>query len=238
MKSLGIARCHIRWRTRLRTWVCSLSVLFAAASAAVDVTVELQDGAGVAVTDAIVALYAHNTVASASAPSAEHKMDQVDKQFVPRLLAIHVGDQIVFPNSDNIRHHVYSFSPARTFELPLYRGILSDPLRFDVAGKVVLGCNIHDRMSAHIYVLDTPMFALTTAGRHTFTGIAPGEYEVAVFHPGQSDDQDGARQPLQVAAEISQRVALTVALQGAAAAADSALSPLEQKFQALRRGAR
>ena len=119
MNSSRIAQCHTGWRTRLRAWVFLLSLSFAAASAAVDVTVELQDGAGAALSDAIVALYARNTTgASASAPPAQHKMDQVDKQFVPRLLAIHVGDEIVFPNSDNIRHHVYSFSPAHKFEMP------------------------------------------------------------------------------------------------------------------------
>ena len=238
MKSSRLAQCHPRWQTRLRVWLFVLSVSLAASSAAVDVTVELKDSAGATLSDAIVALYARNPPTSTSAPSAQHQMDQVDKQFAPRLLAIQVGDQIVFPNSDNIRHHVYSFSPAHKFELPLYRGIPSEPVRFEVAGEVVLGCNIHDRMSAHIYVLDTPLFALTTAGRHTFTGIAPGEYEVAVFHPLQSDAQDGARQPLQVATAASQQVALTVALQNAPAADDSGLSPLEQKFQALRRGAR
>lgn len=238
MNSSQIAQCRSRWRTRLRAGVFLLSVLFAAACAAVDVTVELKDGVGAALSEAIVALYARNTGTRIAAPPAEHKMDQLDKQFVPRLLAIHVGDQIVFPNSDNIRHHVYSFSPARKFELPLYRGIPSEPVRFEAAGKVVLGCNIHDRMSAHIYVLDTPLFALTTAGRHTFSGIAPGDYEVAVFHPLQSDAQDGARQPLQVATENSQHVALPVTLQDVPAADDGGLSPLEQKFQALRRGAR
>ena len=181
MKSSRLAQRHPRWQTRLRAWLFVLSVSFAASSAAVDVTVELKDSAGATLSDAIVALYARNPPTSTSAPSAQHQMDQVDKQFVPRLLAIQVGDQIVFPNSDNIRHHVYSFSPAHKFELPLYRGIPSEPVRFEAAGKVVLGCNIHDRMSAHIYVLDTPLFALTTAGRHTFTGIAPGEYEVVVF---------------------------------------------------------
>ena len=236
MKSPRIAQCHTWWRTHVCAWVCLLSILFGGACGAVDVTLELRDGAGATLPDAIVAIYARNAATSAALAPAEHKMDQVDKQFVPRLLAIHAGDQVVFPNSDNIRHHVYSFSPAHKFELPLYRGIPAAPVRFDAAGKVVLGCNIHDRMSAHIYVLDTPWFALTAAGSHTFSGIAPGDYEVAVFHPRQSDAQDGARQPLHVEAGASQHVALTVALQEAPAAADSELSPLELKFQALRRG--
>ena len=90
-----------------------------------------------------------------------HIMDQVDKQFVPLLLAIRVGDQLSFPNSDNIRHHVYSFSPARTFQLPLYRGIPSAPVSFAVTGRVVLGCNIHDRMAAHVYAVVTAWLWIT-----------------------------------------------------------------------------
>ncbi len=211
--------------------------LHACVACAVDVTVMVHDGAGAPLSDAIVALYPHTGVVSAAIASTERKMDQVDKQFLPRVLAIHVGDTVIFPNSDNIRHHVYSFSPARTFQLPLYRGIPSEPVRFDTAGKVVLGCNIHDRMSAHIYVLDAPLFAMTEAGRHTFSGVAPGDYEVAVFHPRQSEQTDGARRALHVAPQATQSVELAVEVQDAVAPDNTARSPLELKFQALRRGA-
>ncbi len=214
---------------------CAIGSLAAASAAAVDVTVTLHDDTGAAPQQAIVAFYPRHAAALAPAP-LEHRMDQVDKQFVPRLLAIHVGDRVNFPNSDNIRHHVYSFSPAHKFELPLYRGIPSAPVQFDTAGKVVLGCNIHDRMSAHIYVLDAPLFALVEAGRHTFTAVAPGDYEVAVFHPRQPDSADGARHAVTIAAQATQSVDLGVALAPVAAADDAGLSPLELKFKALRRG--
>lgn len=203
---------------------------------AVDVTVTVHDEGGAAPGEAIVALYPRDPP-PAVAPATVHRMDQVDKQFVPRLLAIRVGDEVSFPNSDNIRHHVYSFSPARPFELPLYRGIPSEPVRFDSAGKVVLGCNIHDRMSAHIYVLDAPLFALASGGRHSFTGLTPGDYEVAVFHPRQADGEAGRRHRISVTSQPNQEVVVTTALLAPASEEAAGLSPLERKFQELRRGA-
>ena len=213
-----------------------LAALITHSVAAADLGITLHAGDGTPLDAAIVALYPHDETSGAVSPTL-HTMDQVNKQFVPRLLAVHVGDEVRFPNSDNIRHHVYSFSPARTFELPLYRGIPSAPVRFAQAGKVVLGCNIHDRMSAHIYVLDTALYAVAEQGHHTFTGLAPGNYDVAVFHPRQSEADDGARHALTVSAGAAQQIDLTVNLIPVPAAPDSeGLSPLERKFQELRRG--
>lgn len=79
-------------------------------------------------------------------------MDQVDKQFSPVLLIAQQGQQVNFPNSDNIRHHVYSFSPTKPFQLKLYSGQPEKPITFDNEGVVVLGCNIHDSMVGYIYV--------------------------------------------------------------------------------------
>lgn len=81
-------------------------------------------------------------------------MDQVDKQFNPTVLVVQQGQQVNFPNSDNIRHHVYSFSKAKPFQLKLYSGEPKKPLTFDQQGVVVLGCNIHDSMVGYIYVTD------------------------------------------------------------------------------------
>ena len=64
-----------------------------------------------------------------------------------------------FPNSDNVRHQVYSFSPAKRFQLPLYAGTPAAPVVFDRPGVVAIGCNIHDQMSAYLVVVDMPYFA-------------------------------------------------------------------------------
>lgn len=90
-------------------------------------------------------------------------MDQVDKQFLPTVLVVQRGQLVSFPNSDNIRHHVYSFSAAKTFEIRLYAGVPEAPVAFDQAGVVVLGCNIHDGMVGYIVVADSTLTALTDA---------------------------------------------------------------------------
>jgi hypothetical protein len=86
-------------------------------------------------------------------------MDQRDQQFAPHVLAVQRGTAVSFPNSDQIRHHVYSFSEPKRFELRLYSGVPADPVVFDRAGTVVLGCNIHDDMIGFVRVVDTPWFA-------------------------------------------------------------------------------
>jgi plastocyanin len=122
-------------------------------------------------------------------PQAEI-VDQVDKEFVPIVTAIYVGSTITFPNKDQIRHQVYSFSPPKKFESHLYAGSATPPVLFDKPGVVVVGCNIHDWMIAYIYVSDTPFFATTTsAGTAKVSGLPPGEYSVRVWHPeiGQTE---------------------------------------------------
>lgn len=66
-------------------------------------------------------------------------MDQVNKQFSPQLLIVHQGQYVNFPNSDDVRHHVYSFSQAKSFQLKFYSGQPEEPVQFDNHGVVVLG---------------------------------------------------------------------------------------------------
>jgi plastocyanin len=90
-------------------------------------------------------------------------MDQVDTRFVPHLLVVQKGTLVEFPNSDPIAHHVYSFSRPNDFQLPLYKGDAHEPVRFEDAGLVTLGCNIHDHMLAYILVVDGSEFGKTDA---------------------------------------------------------------------------
>jgi plastocyanin len=111
-------------------------------------------------------------------------MDQRDRMFIPHVLAIQTGTAVQFPNSDDIRHHVYSFSPAKHFQLPLYKGNPASPVVFDKAGVVTLGCNIHDRMTAFIVIVDTPWFTITDgSGRGELTGLPEGTYALHVWYP-------------------------------------------------------
>jgi len=113
-------------------------------------------------------------------------IDQINKAFVPGVTAVQVGTPVRFPNKDNIRHHVYSFSPVKVFELKLYSGVPSKPVVFDKPGPVTLGCNIHDNMIGFVYVVDTPYFATTGVQGEAFIDDLPaGRYQVRVWHPYQ-----------------------------------------------------
>lgn len=111
-------------------------------------------------------------------------MDQQDLQFTPHVLVVESGTSVEFPNRDVVSHHVYSFSQAKTFELPLYKGDAYPPVLFDEPGIVVLGCNIHDGMLGYIVVVDTPHFARTNEqGVALIDGVPSGEYAVAAWTP-------------------------------------------------------
>jgi len=117
-------------------------------------------------------------------------MDQRDQEFSPRVLAVHTNTEVKFPNSDNIRHQVYSFSPTKRFELRLYSGTPSEPLLFDKPGVVVLGCNIHDWMLGYIYVTDDPWFAVSAEdGTVNFDQLPAGHYSATLWHPKTPDMQ-------------------------------------------------
>ena len=121
-------------------------------------------------------------------------MDQKDRAFVPHVLVVQRGTKVNFPNSDEISHHVYSFSPAKRFQLPLYKGNAPDPVVFDTAGVVALGCNIHDRMSAYIIVVETPHFAKSDAsGSAVLRDLDPGTYALHVWYPEMRSEAEPAR---------------------------------------------
>ena len=108
-------------------------------------------------------------------------MDQVDTEFKPHLLVVPAGSSVRFPNKDKIQHHLYSFSGAKPFELPLYSGEPAAPLVFDKPGLVKLGCNIHDWMLAFILVIPTESFVITDAQGRGELAAPPGA-ELSVFH--------------------------------------------------------
>lgn len=106
--------------------------------------------------------------------------------FTPFVSAVQRGSLVEFPNKDKTRHHVYSFSDAKTFEIQLYSGKPEQPVLFDKAGVVVLGCNIHDYMQAYIYVGTSPILTVTGAdGAAVFSNLPAGEIEIKLWHPWQ-----------------------------------------------------
>jgi plastocyanin len=111
------------------------------------------------------------------------QIEQKSRKFSPLVSVIQTGSQVLFPNNDTVRHHIYSFSPAKKFEQKLYFGDAAPPVVFDKAGTVVLGCNIHDKMLAYIQIVDTPYFGKTDAsGKVILGGIPNGKYTLKVWH--------------------------------------------------------
>jgi plastocyanin len=149
---------------------------------AASVQVDLTDAAGKPLADAVVFLESAEARRLVK-PQAGVEMAQEKRQFVPVAMVIPVGTEVLFPNRDTVRHHVYSFSPAKKFELKLYTGTPSKPVLFDQAGVVVLGCNIHDQMAGWILVVETPYYASSPAtGKAQIDNVPAGTYKLRAWH--------------------------------------------------------
>ncbi|PPC96367.1 MAG: methylamine utilization protein [Methylotenera sp.] len=148
---------------------------------AADLSVQVLDQAGNPLSNAVV--YLETSVKSAVKSTTEANVDQKNKQFSPIVSVVQVGTSVNFPNKDSVRHHVYSFSPAKTFELKLYSGVPAKPVVFDKPGTVILGCNIHDNMLAYIHIVDTPYFGKTDVnGMVKLTDLPIGQHTLKAWH--------------------------------------------------------
>lgn len=164
-------------------WLLALAMTsLASAASAGDVSVVLRTPQGAPIQDAVV------TVAATHAGPIHfpwpYVMAQQNMMFEPFVLVVPVGAEVSFPNRDPFRHHVYSFSKAKVFELKLYPRGAAPVVKFDKPGVELLGCNIHDSMIAFIDVVDTPYAAKTDAQGHAVIhGVPEGEREVTVWRP-------------------------------------------------------
>ena len=185
-------------------------LLLCVPSHAASLQAEMVDSQGQPLANAVLSL--HGAVALGVAPAVA-VIDQRSQQFVPNVLAVRTGTSVTFPNSDNIRHHVYSFSPAKRFELRLYQGTPSEPVIFDKPGVVVLGCNIHDWMVGYVYVTDDPWFAVSDAqGLINLEHLPAGTYSVSLWHPQAPGMVPQAAGQLQLGDAVSQQ-RFTLAMQ-------------------------
>ena len=156
--------------------------LTAAATSAATISAAVTDAAGNALPD--VAIYAEPAGgASLHKAPLGVQIEQRHRKFLPLVTVVQSGSAISFPNNDTVRHHAFSFSPAKPFELKLYSGVPRQPILFDKPGTVVVGCNIHDQMVAYIQVVETPYFGKTDAsGKLTLKGVPPGKYTLKAWH--------------------------------------------------------
>jgi plastocyanin len=165
----------------VRPLLALIALCLAGAAQAADLTVAIRDSAGRPVADAVVIADAAGRPAPAP---GRFVINQRDMQFVPYVLVIPVGSTVEFGNLDPYRHHVYSFSPAKKFELKLFGQGETRPVRFDRPGLVSIGCNIHDAMQAFIQVVDTPFARKSDeTGRVTLRGVPAQVRQVRVYHP-------------------------------------------------------
>jgi plastocyanin len=201
------------WRSAAGAARALLSLLaLCAAAGAVDaatLVVNVQSPEGHALPGAVVTVRPLDTPPHHAAP-VRAVMDQVNRSFAPDLLVIPVGSTVEFPNSDSVSHQIYSFSPAKRFQLPLYRGKPYPPVHFDQPGVVTLGCNIHDEMLAYLLVTDAAWYGRTN-DRGTFSAEVPrGRYHVALWHPRLRDNETDLARELTVGE--SDRAELTLRL--------------------------
>lgn len=200
----------------IRRILLGLAVLCAQPALAADLIVQVTDGDGRPVANAVVGVAAQPggpALGPVSGPGAEVPrlaVDQRAETFIPYVLVVPRGSEVEFRNSDITRHHVYSFSPVKAFEYMLSPSEATTAVRFDRAGVVAIGCNIHDRMVSYLYVTDLPRTALTDAeGKARLTDLPDGGYVLHTWHPRLRPGRPEPTQPVSVPANGG---AVTVAL--------------------------
>jgi plastocyanin len=186
-QQVSATRIAVAWRTTATRFTLVLATLIASAipCAAGEITVDVVDRAGRGVPEVVVTLTPLGAQSpAAQGPASPAIMDQRDRAFVPRVLVVGIGTTVEFPNNDSVSHQVYSFSPAKRFQLPLYKGDKHPPVIFDREGLVVLGCNIHDEMAGYILVTGAPYFGKTdAAGVLELKGLPTGDYRLTLWSP-------------------------------------------------------
>jgi len=167
--------------------IIAISLLIGGHVAAANVEIIVVDKKGRPVSGAIVTVTPENwngILEQSISTDTDYKVVQKDMQFVPDLLVVPQGAEVRFPNMDKVRHHIYSFSPAKKFQLNLFGEGQERSVTFDNAGLVALGCNIHDQMKGYLYVNDAPYWQATDErGIASFAISTSGELALSVWHP-------------------------------------------------------
>lgn len=193
---------------------CAIGIVVALAAAwtlvapgahAGEVEIRVLDGAGRPLPDAVVFLESASAQAAVR-PLPTVEISQAQRRFDPEVTVVPVGTPVSFPNRDTVRHHVYSFSPVKRFEIKLYVGTPAEPVVFDRPGIAVLGCNIHDQMVAWVVVVPTPWYGKTDArGVWRAPAVPPGAYRLRAWHAALPVGDPASDDPLTVEARPSRQ---------------------------------
>jgi plastocyanin len=195
------------------TTACALALLLCSASpaTATSLSIRVQKRDGKPLSGAVLTLESQSQRLPPVAPVST-VIDQLNLSFVPDVVVIPVGSAVSFPNSDAVSHQVYSFSSARRFQLPLYRGKPYPPVSFDQPGLITLGCNIHDNMLAYIIVTAAPFFGRTDAnGEWVSANVPMGTYRVKVWHPLLNESGSSVERAFEVRSDARTEVVLRLA---------------------------
>jgi plastocyanin len=200
-------------KSLIATCVMLVAYLTSMHAGAADISVKVIDRDGHGVDQVVVSVTSLTTPVSIAPKPAV--MDQRNLEFVPRVLVVGVGTRVEFPNNDSVSHQVYSFSAAKRFQLPLYKGEVHPPVVFDRPGLVVLGCNIHDSMVGYIYVTDAAYFGTTGPdGALEIKDLPFADYRIVLWSPFIADPAASLTRIVHVngAAPTVARVQLSTAL--------------------------
>jgi plastocyanin len=152
---------------------------------AATVSITVTDAKGAPAPNAVVSLAADSATV-VMPPHAPEKsiIDQRHETFIPLVVVVRKGGDVVFTNNDTTMHQVYSFSPIKQFQFEIDKGQVSKPVRFDKTGVAAIGCNIHDNMVAYAFVADAPFAIVTDANGHAeLHDVLDGSYHATVWHP-------------------------------------------------------
>jgi plastocyanin len=113
-------------------------------------------------------------------------VDQKNLAFEPDVLPVVRGTVIEFTNSDDVQHNVFSPSAvAGKFNLGTYGPGAARTVTLDQPGEVLVLCNIHMEMEAHVLVLDGPYFATVAVdGSYRISEVPAGRYLLRIWNDG------------------------------------------------------
>ncbi len=169
---------------RLRPIAAVLCLCAVSATGPQQITLQIVDPAGMPLRDAVVEIAPPPGNTAPLAFPWRNAMGQRNQTFIPGTLIVPQGASVAFPNFDNVRHSIYSFSKPARFRIDLYGQDQTRSQRFAVTGTVALGCNIHDQMRGYIRVVSTPFAAATDLnGYGRLSGLGAGSYQVTIWHP-------------------------------------------------------
>ncbi len=117
------------------------------------------------------------------------KIRTVGKRFIPRVGVTTTGSAVAFPNQDHIIHNVFSLSGANRFDTGHYEpGDTPPPFTTKAPGLVKLYCNVHHKMNAFLWVVDTPFYQLLDGQKGVdFKDVPAGTYRLRLWHPETGD---------------------------------------------------